>query len=111
MASEAFSVAMPESAAAPSATRLVPTGSPQAAQCGMLTWQGVTVTVKDKAGHERQILKNAQVRPLLKLSAPARLCAANAHTHSRVCDIRVQGVAAPGELLAIMGARSDADCA
>jgi hypothetical protein len=55
----ALSIAMPEGA--PGSTHLVPLGSPQA-QCGVLTWEAVTVTVKDKAGHERQILKKAQAR-------------------------------------------------
>ena len=53
---------------------LVPAGAPPTTACGVLSWRGVTVTVKDAKGHERQILKAAE------------------------------GVVAPGELAAIMGA-------
>ena len=56
---------------------LVPAGSPQAQQaCGVLTWEGLTVTVRDAKGRERQILK------------------------------RADGILQPGELLAVMGARA-----
>jgi bacterioferritin-associated ferredoxin len=56
---------------------LVPAGAPQAQQaCGVLTWEGLTVTVRDAKGRERQILK------------------------------RADGILQPGELLAVMGARA-----
>jgi hypothetical protein len=68
----ALSVAMPEGA--PGSTHLVPLGSPQA-QCGILTWEAVTVVVKDKAGHERQILKKTQARRITRVET----CAAVSH--------------------------------
>jgi hypothetical protein len=56
--------------------QLVPEGAPQAQQaCGVLTWEGLTVTVRDAKGRTRQILK------------------------------RADGIVHPGQLLAVMGAR------